>query len=323
MRRLIVFLSILCVVVSAGWWTVVQPFVSPQPSVPPPVDERALQRHVQRLSVDFHPRSVEQPRQLARAADYIEALLRESGGAVQVQALRTDRGVFRNLVARFGPSGGAPLVIGAHYDSHGSVTPGADDNASGVAGLLELARMLGRAPPQQPVELVAYTLEEPPYFRSEDMGSAWHARSLRAEGREPWLMLALEMIGRYADRPGSQDYPVPGMARLYGDRGDFIALVGRLEHVGLMRRVKGVMSGATVLPVRSINAPAWLEGVDYSDHLSYWHLGMPALMLTDTAFLRNHDYHGPGDTWDALDYTRMAQAVQAVYALAQSPSTSE
>jgi Zn-dependent M28 family amino/carboxypeptidase len=303
----------------AAWLAVTQPGVTPLATLPPAVDAERLKAHVRHLSVDLHPRAAGPSGQLEAAADYVAEVLRESGGAVSVQAFSVGEARHRNLVARFGPPDGAPLVIGAHYDSHdggdGAPTPGADDNASGVAGLLELARLLGRDPPPRPVELVAYTLEEPPAFRTPDMGSAVHARSLRAAGREPRLMLALEMIGSFSDQPGSQHYPVAGMSRLYGDRGDFIAIVGRLEGFGMSRRVKAAMAGASALRVQSINAPTALAGIDFSDHLSYWALGMPALMITDTAFLRNRHYHRPGDSWEKLDYRRMAQVVQGVWAV--------
>jgi Zn-dependent M28 family amino/carboxypeptidase len=138
------------------------------------------------------------------------------------------------------------------------------------------------------------------------------------EKRDIKLMLSLEMIGYFDDRPGSQSYPVPGMAHLYSDRGDFIAVVGRLGGFGATRRVKALMSGATDLPVHSINAPQRLQGIDFSDHLSYWNEGFPALMITDTAFLRNRSYHQAGDTYDKLDYRRMAKVVQAVYAIVRS-----
>lgn len=134
--------------------------------------------------VDLHPRVADASGRLKAAADYVAGVLRESGGAVSTQVVSVGAARHRSLVARFGPADGAPLVIGAHYDAHGGgdgdATPGADDNASGVAGLLELARLLGRDAPPRPVELVAYTLEEPPYFRTAGMGSAAHAQSLRA-----------------------------------------------------------------------------------------------------------------------------------------------
>jgi Zn-dependent M28 family amino/carboxypeptidase len=223
-------------------------------------------------------------------------------------------------------------VIGAHYDSHGDAiggskhprghtpethTPGADDNASGVAGLLELARLLGRSAQSRTIELVAYTLEEPPHFRTEHMGSAWHARSLRAANRDVELMLSLEMIGYFSDEPGSQGYPFPAMSHLYSDRGNFIAIVGKMSDFGATRRVKALMAGATSLPVHSINAPPLLQGVDFSDHLSYWLEGFPALMVTDTSFMRNHHYHQASDTYEKLDYRRMAMVVQGVYAVTQ------
>jgi Zn-dependent M28 family amino/carboxypeptidase len=199
-------------------------------------------------------------------------------------------------------------------------TPGADDNASGVAGLIELAHLLGKQPPPRPVELVAYTLEEPPHFRTEHMGSAWHARSLRAAGREVRLMVSLEMIGCFSDAPGSQRFPVPGLDLLYPDRGNFIALVSRISakgELGATRRAKALMAGATDLAVHSINAPPLLKGIDFSDHLSYWAQGYPALMVTDTAFFRNANYHQAGDTHETLDYARMAKVVQGVFVLAQ------
>lgn len=224
---------------------------------------------------------------------------------------------YKNVVARFGPESGRLLVIGAHYDSHGA-TRGADDNASGIAGLLELAHLLGQSGPARPVELVASTLEEPPHFRSPHMGSVWHARALKAAGREVELMLSLEMIGYFSDSPGSQAYPLAALKLGYPDRGNFIALVGQFGDFGVSRSVKAAMSGASELPVYSLNAPSMVQGVDFSDHRSYWAQGYPALMVTDTAFMRNPNYHRAGDTFDKLDYKRMAMVVQAVYAVAKN-----
>lgn len=311
---------------------VVQPGVAPVASQPPAVDVTALASHVRHLSVDLHPRSFDQPDKLEAAMAYVEAQWRRAGAVdVRSQPVKVDEATYRNVIARFGPKDGAPIVIGAHVDSHGhaaagardargytadSHTPGADDNASGVAGLIELARLFAAQPPPRPVELVAYTLEEPPHFRTPHMGSAWHARSLRTAKREPALMVSLEMIGTFSDAPNSQRYPLPGMHWLYGDRGNFIAIVNRFGDFGITRRAKALMSGATPLPVRSINAPPLVPGIDFSDHLNYWALGMPAIMVTDTAFMRNIRYHTAGDTHDKLDYPRMARVVQAVHALA-------
>jgi len=304
---------------------VVQPMVAPLPSSAPPVDPARLEQHVRTLSVDLYPRSFDQFAHLNQAARYIEEQFQAAGADVSVQYVTVQEARYKNVIARFGPRTGPVMVIGAHYDSAGTETapvvtgethtPGADDNASGVAGLIELARLLGRQAPSRSIELVAYTLEEPPHFRTDHMGSAWHARALRKEGREVSLMLSLEMIGYFSDAAGSQSYPLPGMTLLYPDRGNFIALVGRFGGFAASRRAKAIMRGATDLPVASLNAPPGLPGVDFSDHRNYWRAGYPALMVTDTAFMRNPHYHRAGDTADTLDYVRAAKVVQAVYAL--------
>ncbi|HEX9392543.1 MAG TPA: M28 family peptidase [Usitatibacteraceae bacterium] len=330
---LIVPVIFIVLLAAASVALVTQPLVTPIASTPPQVDPVRLEAHVKHLSVDLYPRSFDQSHNLELSADYIHDAFKATGAEVSTQEVAVDGVKYRNVIARFGPPSGPLLVIGAHYDSHGdasrgahdprgytpdSHTPGADDNASGVAGLLELARLLGRQPQARAIELVAYTLEEPPYFRTEQMGSAWHARSLVAAKREVRLMLSLEMIGTFSDDPNSQDYPVPGMAHLYSDRGDFIAIVGKFGDFDATRKAKALMAGASDLPVFSINAPPLLQGIDFSDHLSYWNAGFPALMITDTAFLRNHQYHRAGDTYEKLDYRRMAKVVQAVYALSQN-----
>ncbi len=307
---------------------VTQPLTARVVSAPAPVDPARLEAHVRKLSVDLYPRSYDQFENLERSAQYVMAQLKASGAVVTVQEVVVQEATYKNIIARFGPAQGPLLVIGAHYDSHADAsgpggvtpethTPGADDNASGVAGLIELARLLGRSRQTRPIELVAYTLEEPPHYRSEHMGSVWHARSLVAAKREVRLMLSLEMIGYFSDAPGSQSYVIPAMKYLYPDRGDFIALVGGFGDFGATRRAKSLMAGVSDLPVYSVNAPRALRGVDFSDHRSYWNEGLPAMMITDTAFLRNPNYHGPGDTYDKLDYKRMAKVVQGVYALTQ------
>ncbi|MBW8810086.1 MAG: M20/M25/M40 family metallo-hydrolase [Lysobacter sp.] len=335
LRRIAYLLVIVAIIAGLGVFAVVQPWVRPIASTPPVADPQRLLADVKHLSVDLYPRSYDQTETLDLAARYIHEQLRLAGAQVSYQDVPVEGMVYRNVIGRFGPSTGPLRVIGAHYDSFADVgvenddprgysprthTPGADDNASGVAGLLELARMLGRSKQTRPIELVAYTLEEPPHFRSEHMGSAHHARALRQAGREVEYMLSLEMIGRFSDRPGSQRYPVRGMHRLYSDRGDFAVLVGRMGDFAQTRALKATMAGATDLPVHSISAPPLLvQGIDFSDHLSYWAQGYPAWMVSDTAFLRSDTYHQASDTYDRLDYPRMAKVVQAVYAMSQQP----
>lgn len=310
--------------VAAALILVVQPGVRPIPSNPSKVDRERLVAHVRMLSQDLHPRSYDDNANLDKAARYIAAEFAAAGARVKFEPVLVGGMRYHNVVAQFGPEGGPLVVVGAHYDAcrisdraPGS-TPGADDNASGVAALIELARQLQQAPPTQAVELVAYTLEEPPFFATPDMGSAWHASGLREARREVTLMLSLETIGYFDNRSGSQRFPVPGMSHMYGDRGDFIAIVGRFGDFGQTRRAKALMAGASPLPVRSINAPAFVQGVNFSDHRNYWPAGWAALMITDTAFLRNPHYHRPSDILDHLDFDRMAQVVQGVEAIVRA-----
>ena len=293
-------------------WLVVQPTwtVAGANSAQPPL-QNALRGHVQRLAVDFSPRVHTNLTQLNRASAYIEAELRATSAETAVQRYTVTGRNFQNLIAKFGPDTGDVIVVGAHYDVAGE-QPGADDNASGVAGLIELAKILANAKLKQRVELVAYTLEEPPYFRTEHMGSAVHAKSLKAQGKRVSLMLSLECIGYFSDAPNSQQLLTPLMKAVYPTTGNFIALVGNYAEGDLSRRVKRAMQQATALPVYSINAPSVLTGIDFSDHLSYWNDGFVGMMVTDTAFFRNEAYHTEDDTPDRLDYERMAEVVLAV-----------
>jgi Zn-dependent M28 family amino/carboxypeptidase len=174
-------------------------------------------------------------------------------------------------------------------------------------------------PPKVPVELVAYTLEEPPHFLTTEMGSAVHALSLRVAKQPVTIMIALEMIGYFRDETDSQDYPIEQLARLYGKKGDFIAVVGRLSarEIAYTNRIQSAIKRSSDLPARVLNAPSSLGGVDLSDHQSYWKEGFPAIMVTDTAFFRNPNYHGANDTADTLDYVRMAKVVKGVFAAIQ------
>jgi Zn-dependent M28 family amino/carboxypeptidase len=313
--RIGLFVTFLVLVAGGLASCVIQPAVSPIPSPEARIDPAALERHVRMLAHTLHPRSYEHAANLDAAADYVLGEFEALGAATDVQAFDVAGRPYRNIIARFGPATGPLLVIGAHYDSCGD-TPGADDNASGVAGLIELARALAAKPPAQPVELVAFTLEEPPFFRTDHMGSFQHARALAQQKREVRLMLSLEMIGFFRDAPQSQHYPIAALKALYPGEGNFIALVGAYQDFGLMRRVKGLFKGASDLPATSINAPKLVQGVDFSDHASYWRFKMPAIMVTDTAFMRNPNYHEAGDTPDTLDYARMAKVVRGVHAVA-------
>lgn len=311
-RLLLWVLFLLVLPVTALWLWVAQPAFASNGRSSASADPEALKRHVVALSQTFHPRSYYDTNNLARCSAYIEARFREAGLAVTNQAYEAFNTPCRNVIAVIPGREQRRVVVGAHYDAVLG-TPGADDNASGVAGLLELARLLRGLAPERTVELVAFCTEEPPCFGTEHMGSVHHARLL-TEGRVPVdAMLALEMIGTFSDAPGSQSYPVPLLRLFYPSRGSFVGVVGDTRHRWLTRAVKRAMSGATALPVCSIAAPGAVPGVDLSDHRSYWEAGFPAVMITDTAFFRNPRYHQCDDTADRLDFTRMSCVVVGVY----------
>lgn len=272
-----------------------------------------LKRDVRKISEDFFPRDFESIENLNRLADYLKTQFQQFSSDVQEQKYSGGHFEYKNIIVKFGPSTRPVVVIGAHYDSCEKY-PGADDNASGIAGLIELARLLKQHPPTAvSVELVAYSTEEPPFFGSDEMGSFIHARSLKAKGLDVRAMLSLEMIGYFSDVWGSQDFPAYMMRLFYPTKGNFIAVVSNFSSYSLTKQIKRAMQPASDLPVYSINGPSTLYGIDYSDHRNYWHFGFPAAMITDTAFLRNKAYHKSEDTFDRLDYEKMAKVIDGVY----------
>jgi hypothetical protein len=268
-----------------------------------------LRRHVVYLTTDAHPRNIRHPDQLARAAKYIEDAFGQAGARVTVQRYRVRQHDVGNVIGEFGPAASPTLVIGAHYDAFGltGALPGADDNASGVAGLLEIARLLRGQRLKQRVLLVAFANEEPPFFGSEDMGSAVHAEALARGGVDVVGMISLEMIGYFS---GAQTWPNALFAVLYPSRGDFIGVAGGWPDRTLNRQVMRGIRGTGGIPAVSFTGPR--ETSDASDQRNYWRHGWPAVMVTDTAFLRNPNYHTARDSWQTLDYNRMSAVVDGV-----------
>jgi len=280
------------------------------------VNPNDLRAHVEFLADGKHFRNYQRLDDLNRVADYIHKQFDSTGGRVEEQKYKIDDQEFRNVIVRFGPLTGELIIVGAHYDSYDG-TPGADDNASGVAGLIELAKLIGKEKPATTVEMVAYTLEEPPFFRGKEMGSKIHADRLNQSGTKVKAMICLEMIGYYTDSPNSQEFPLPAMSAIYPSTGNFIAIIGSMKD-GDRALVSQVKKSMTVpegqgVPVYSMNAPASVPGIDFSDHLNYWAYGWNAVMISDTSFYRNKQYHDRGDTSDRLDYKRMAIVVGQIY----------
>jgi Zn-dependent M28 family amino/carboxypeptidase len=278
------------------------------------VNPDVLKKHTLMLSEKLAPRDYRHLDNLNRVANYIAESLRSSGGRVTEQVFDVHDVEYKNIVAEYGPNEQDKqeiIVVGAHYDAEGE-NPGADDNASGIAGLLEIGRLLGEVELKTKVVLVAFTLEEPPFFRSDKMGSAVYAKSLAETGSAVKLMIALEMIGYFSEEKGSQDYPLPLLSLYYPSIGNFIAIVDQMFSMQA-RRMKLSMAQVIALPVYSINAPTFIPGVDFSDHRNFWRYDYPAVMVTDTAFYRNRAYHTEYDRAERLDYDKMAQVAYGVF----------
>ena len=279
-------------------------------------DPALLRAHVEALTSRFQPRSAAHPNNLASSAAVLATAFRAAGAEVREQSYPAPGGTYSNVIASLGPDTPERIVVGAHYDASGD-SPGADDDASGVAALLELARLLAASPPPIRVELAAYTLEEPPGFATEAMGSVVHARSLQDEGIRVRLMIALEMLGTFSDQPDSQSFPIGTRKGEYPTTGNFIAVVGRTGQGGMVSEIAAAMRIGSAVPVQTVVAPRSTPGVDLGDHRSFWDLDDPAVMVTDTGFFRNPRYHTPEDVPGTLDYPRMAQVVEGVHCVVQ------
>ncbi len=289
---------------------------APAAAQSPAADTLRLRRHLELLTTTPQPRNYRHPAVLDSVAAYIQHQFRAAGAyEVGPQPYAVGGQTYQNVLGSFGPQDGPRLIIGAHYDVCGN-QPGADDNGTGVAALLELARLLG---PQSAlpcrIDLVAYTLEEPPFFRTKNMGSYVHAAALKAAGVPVRGMVALEMLGYYDDRKHTQQYPIGPLKFIYGSRGNYVTVAQKFGNGRFGRRFARHYRQAATLPVKRFKAPAWLPGIDFSDHLNYWKLGYPAVLLTDTAFYRNHSYHEASDTLNRLDMRRLGLAVDALLAV--------
>jgi hypothetical protein len=269
-----------------------------------------LEKTVSFFSEEVGSRGYVQLSKLKKAADYIKSEFALYGYSVMNQPYEAKGNLYENIYVEIKGTKTPEkiLVIGAHYDTVVG-TPGADDNASGVAGLLELARLLYDERPEMTVQFVAFTLEEPPFFRSRHQGSYVYAKNLNSRKSDVEGMICLEMIGFFTDEPGSQFFPLPMFRWFYPSEGNFITLVSNFKSRGFLNRVKGAFKMGTGLPVETLTSISIIPGVDFSDHRSFWKFGYDAIMVTDTAFYRNPQYHGPGDIPGILDYDRMTEVV--------------
>ncbi len=271
------------------------------------VDPQQLRRSLQVIVGERSPSSGR--RHLAAVEDFIEKELVSYGLKVESDYFLYRGANFRNIVGRSSAQHGASLIIlGAHFDSVPG-TPGADDNASGVAVLLEAARLLSRARLRSEVLFCAFNLEE-----LNMIGSSYFAKKLKSAGVKVDAMVSLEMVGYTDSRAGSQKYPI-GLRAFYPDRGDFIGVIGNWNSTSLLRRFARQMRQVRGLPVETLSVPGnggLIPAVRLSDHSSFWDAGYPALMVTDTSFFRNPHYHGSTDTLETLNLDFMAQICEGV-----------
>ena len=279
-----------------------------------------LRAHVEMLAGTIGERNLWRYGALEQAAQYISAQLAATRYAPRRQTYEIAKLPVSNIEASLEgmPRALEIVVVGAHYDSV-SGCPGANDNGTGVAAVLELAQRLSGRPQPRTIRFVAFVNEEPPFFQTRDMGSAVYATAARARGDRIVAMLSLETMGYYSDEKGSQQYPAP-MAAVYPDTGDFIGFVANVGSARLLLKARRAFRRRTSFPLQSAAVPASLPGVGWSDHWAFWQAGYPAMMVTDTAPFRYPWYHTPDDTPDKIDYDKLAVVVDGLEAVLESIS---
>jgi len=275
-------------------------------------DTTLIKNYLKTLTKTPHFRNHNNINQLNFTADYIKSIFEKSSDSVSVQEYNVDQKTYKNIICSFGTENKKRIIVGAHYDVCGD-QEGADDNASGVTGLLELSRLLVGKKLNYRIDLVAYTLEEPPYFRTEFMGSYMHAKSLKELKAEVFGMISLEMIAYFKDEPKSQTYPLGILSIKYGNKGNYITLVKKFGSGEFVNRFSKNFKASKNILTKTFASPPSLPGIDFSDHLNYWKFGYDAMMITDTSFYRNKNYHQKTDTMETLDIPRMSNVIDGVY----------
>lgn len=283
---------------------------------------KKLKQHVYRLSHEIGDRSMAKYDKLNEAAEYITGTFSSFGYEVKFQEYEAKGKTAKNIiVSKIGKKHPEEIiVIGAHYDSYSN--PGADDNASAVAGLLELAEFIFDKDADRTIKFIAFTNEEPPFFKTEKMGSFVYARDARTRGENIKAALILESIGYYTDRPFSQRY-FPVMRFFHPNRGNYIGIVGNPPSGDLARRIVSLFKEGSRFPVELFVLPSFVPGIDFSDNWSFWKEGYPAVMITDTAFYRNPHYHRKSDTYRTLNYENTAEVVKGIAAVLVELAQSE
>lgn len=270
-----------------------------------------LAADVEMLAGEIGERNTTRYAELNAAAEFIEGSLTRAGLTPRRQSYEVRGRACHNIEVEIPGARPDILVVGAHYDSVGG-SPGANDNASGVAGLLGLARRFAGKPSGQTLRFVAFVNEEPPYFQTEAMGSLVYARQCKERGDRIAAMISLETIGYFSDAPRSQTYPAAGLGFFYPTTGNFIGFVANTKSRALLRKAVSAFKEQRKLPCEGAALPPAIPGIGWSDQWSFWECGYPAIMVTDTAPFRYPHYHSDTDTPNKLDYDRFALVVSGM-----------
>jgi Zn-dependent M28 family amino/carboxypeptidase len=264
------------------------------------------------LASQIGDRNSRSPKALKETGDYIERQFKSYGLKTSRHTYTYQGQKYVNVEAVLPGSDrdGEIVLVGAHYDSAPGC-PAANDNGSGVAAMLEIAKMLAGSSPSRTIRFVGFTNEEPPFFKSEGMGSFQYAKRCHDQGEQIVAMLSLETIGYYSNEPGSQRYPAP-LDAIYPDTGNFVAFIGNTKSRSLVWRVRRLFGKSVDFPFEAVALPESIPGVGNSDHASFWQFGYPAVMVTDTAMFRYPHYHEASDTYDKLNYDKLTMVVQGL-----------
>lgn len=317
-KRIMVYLGILVLAAVISWFVMIRmpgsSYTGPLPPLTPRQSALAasLRRDVEELAGRIGQRNFGSRDRLVEAAEVIERRFRDLGLTPVREPYLIGKEEYWNIAAEL--KGSEEIVlVGAHYDSVLGAN-GANDNASGVAGLLAVAEEFARASPRRTLRFVAFVNEEPPHFQTESMGSLVCARACKARGEKIVAMVSLETIGCYLDGEGTQAYPPP-LSLFYPSTGNFIAFVGNTSSRSLVRRAIGTFRAEAQFPSEGAALPGAMAGVGWSDHWAFWQVGYPAIMVTDTAPFRYFDYHTAEDTPDKVDADRCARVMDGVMAV--------
>jgi len=293
------------------------PYKTYSAPIPPLTNEQskirdAIRHDIERLAGEIGERNIEQYANLCAAADYIESSFEQAGYEVKRQSYEVAGRTCYNLEVEISGNKKANeiVIIGAHYDTVFGC-PGANDNTSGVAALLALANAFSGNQTSCSLRIVAFVNEEPPYFQSGMMGSMVYARRCLEHGEKIVAMLSLETIGYYSEQPNSQHYPFP-VGFFYPSTGNFIAFVGNISSRGFDRKVVASFRRQVQFPSEGGAWPGIIPGIGWSDHYSFWQMGYPAIMITDTALFRYPYYHSAQDTPDKICYDHLTRVVDGL-----------